>query len=149
MSKAIELAEAYSNSVSEHRLESLYGTSKSYTLEEAKERDEASEMLTAELRRLAAVEQENANLLAANKYSLDMMNQALQELADMKAAMCEPSHIKSKKQTAHELDAMKKYIEKITKDKDSAVGFLTRAGIIDGSGELAEQYRNIESKAKP
>ena len=103
----------------------------------------------AELRRLAAVEQENANLLAANKYSLDMMNQALQELADMKAAMSEPSHIKSKKQTAHELDAMKKYIEKITKDKDSAVGFLTRAGIIDGSGELAEQYRNIESKAKP
>ena len=57
----------------------------------------------------------------------------------------EPSRTRSKSQTDHELEAMRRYIKKITKDKDSAVGFLTRAGIIDGSGELAEQYRNIEA----
>lgn len=56
MSKAMELAEEYSDAVSAHRLESLYGTSKSYTLLKAKDRDEAHEALSAELRRLAAVE---------------------------------------------------------------------------------------------
>lgn len=56
MSKAEELAQAYADAVSTHRLESLYGTSKSYTLEKAQERDEAHAALTAELRRLAALE---------------------------------------------------------------------------------------------
>lgn len=56
--KALELADAYADAVSTHRLESLYGTSKSYTLEKAKERDEAFEALAAELRRLAAVKSE-------------------------------------------------------------------------------------------
>jgi len=50
-SKALELAEAYADAVSTHRLECLYGTSKSYTLEKAKERDELHSALIAELRR--------------------------------------------------------------------------------------------------
>lgn len=62
--KALELADAYADSVAEHRLESLYGTSKSYTLEKAKERDEAHEALAAELRRLAEVEAERDALKA-------------------------------------------------------------------------------------
>lgn len=56
--KALELAHEYADSVAGHRLESLYGTSKSYTLEKAKERDEAHEALATELSRLAAVEAE-------------------------------------------------------------------------------------------
>jgi hypothetical protein len=61
MSKALELADKYADAVATHRLESLYGTSKSYTLEKAKERDEAHAELAAELRRLDA---ENAQLRA-------------------------------------------------------------------------------------
>lgn len=64
MSRAEELAQAYADAVSTHRLESLYGTSKSYTLEKARERDEAHAALSAELRRLAAVE---AELIALKK----------------------------------------------------------------------------------
>lgn len=56
--KALELAEAYADAASTHRMESLYGTSKSYTLEKAKERDEAHAVLEAELLRLAAVDAE-------------------------------------------------------------------------------------------
>lgn len=65
MSRALELAQAYADAVSTHRLESLYGTSKSYTLEKSRERDEAHDALTAELRRLAQVEAEHAALLKA------------------------------------------------------------------------------------
>jgi len=50
-SKALELAGAYADAVSTHRLECLYGTSKSYTLEKAKERDDLHLALIAELRR--------------------------------------------------------------------------------------------------
>ncbi len=49
-----ELAYAYADAVSTHRLESLYGTSKGYTLEKARERDEAHSVLVSELRRLVA-----------------------------------------------------------------------------------------------
>lgn len=65
MSKALELAEEYADAVAAHRLENYYGTSKSYTLSKAKERDEAHEALSAELRRLAAVEARQAELLEA------------------------------------------------------------------------------------
>jgi len=52
--------------------------------------------------------------------------------------------------TERELAAMNRYIEKITKDKNSSVGFLTKAGIIDANGELAEHYRSLQSAdAKP
>lgn len=50
--EALRLADEYADAVATHRLESLYGTSKSYTLEKARERDEAHDALTAELRRL-------------------------------------------------------------------------------------------------
>lgn len=58
---------------------------------------------------------------------------------------CYAADHKRKKQIqlADELEAMEAYIVKITKDKSSAVGFLSRAGIIDANGELAEQFRNI------
>ena len=65
MSKALELADAYADAASTHRLESLYGTSKSYTLLKANERDAAHEALATELRRLAAVEAERDALLEA------------------------------------------------------------------------------------
>lgn len=65
MSRAEELAQAYADAVSTHRLESLYGTSKSYTLEKSRERDEAHDALTAELRRLAQVEAEHEALKKA------------------------------------------------------------------------------------
>lgn len=65
--KALELAEAYADAVSTHRLESIYGTSKSYTLEKAKERDEAHSLLEAELRRLAAVEAELERIKATDQ----------------------------------------------------------------------------------
>jgi hypothetical protein len=58
MSEALRLAESYADAVSDHRIESLYGTSKSYTLEKSKERDAAYTELMAELRRLAGVEAE-------------------------------------------------------------------------------------------
>ena len=58
MSEAERFALEYADAVSTHRLENLYGTSQSYTLEKAKERDEAWGLLAAELRRLAVVEQE-------------------------------------------------------------------------------------------
>jgi len=63
--KALELAEEYADAVAAHRLENLYGTSKSYTPEKAKERVEAFEALATELRRLAAVEAERDQLRAA------------------------------------------------------------------------------------
>lgn len=65
MSRAEELVQAYADAVSTHRLESLYGTSKSYTLEKSRERDEAHDALTAELRRLAQVEAEHEALKKA------------------------------------------------------------------------------------
>lgn len=47
-------------------------------------------------------------------------------------------------QKEHELEAMERYIAKITIDKGSAHAFLSRAGIIDQNGELAEQYRQAK-----
>lgn len=57
-----------------------------------------------------------------------------------------PHHFRNKSKVEQELEAMHRYIAKITKDKSSAVGFLSRAGIIDANGELAEQFRNIIEK---
>lgn len=49
----------------------------------------------------------------------------------------------------NELKAMERYIAMITKDRDSAHDFLTRAGIIDSNGNLSEQYRDIvETEAR-
>jgi hypothetical protein len=47
-------------------------------------------------------------------------------------------------QKEHELEAMERYIAKITLDKGSAHAFLSRAGIIDQNGELAEQFRQAK-----
>lgn len=77
--KALELADAYADAVAAHRLESLYGTSKSYTLEKAKERDEAFEALAAELRRLAAVEAERDEMRA----ELDGRYKSIIEMGNM------------------------------------------------------------------
>lgn len=63
--EAYELVEEYADAVAKYLLESLYGTSKSYTLEVAKERDKADSALKSELRRLAAVEAELQSLKLA------------------------------------------------------------------------------------
>ena len=60
--KALVLAQEYADAVATHRLETLYGSRRSYTLEKARERDEAFTALDAELRRLHA---ENEALKAA------------------------------------------------------------------------------------
>ena len=75
--KALELADAYADAVAAHRLESLYGTSKSYTLEKAKERDESFESLAAELRRLAAVEADCAPYLREGETPAERIKRAL------------------------------------------------------------------------
>lgn len=80
--KALELAEAYADAVSTHRLESIYGTSKSYTLEKAKERDEAHEALATELRRLAAVEAERDALKAENERLTNCLKKANDQAED-------------------------------------------------------------------
>ena len=43
----LRCAEEYADAVADHRLESLYGTSKAYTLGKAKDRDEAHAALKA------------------------------------------------------------------------------------------------------
>ena len=81
MSKAEELAQNYADAVSTHRLESLYGTSKGYTLEKARERDEAHSALSAELRRLAEVERDR-DALARHCEKLEADNAALRGKLD-------------------------------------------------------------------
>ncbi len=51
---ALRCAEEYADAVASHRLESLYGTSKGYTLMMAKERDEAYEALKKAVVKLRA-----------------------------------------------------------------------------------------------
>lgn len=41
-----------------------------------------------------------------------------------------------------ELAAMQAYITKITSSKKEAMGFLKRAGIVDGAGQLDKHYRS-------
>lgn len=81
MSETERLALEYADAVSTHRLENLYGTSQSYTLGKAKERDEAWSALAAELRRLAAVEQELEALKRAisDAEPVYMVKQAISE----------------------------------------------------------------------
>jgi hypothetical protein len=44
-------------------------------------------------------------------------------------------------QAARDRSALKRTLEKYGKDRDSARGFLQRAGIIDASGKLTKAYR--------
>lgn len=60
---ALRCAEEYADAVASHRLESLYGTSKSYTLMLAKERDEAGERMKAAIAKLVAENEAQAALL--------------------------------------------------------------------------------------
>lgn len=57
---SLKLADEYARAQAIQHIESLYGTSKSYTKEKTREANEARELLAAELRRLEAA---NAELL--------------------------------------------------------------------------------------
>lgn len=87
MSEAMRLAEAYADAVAAHRLESLYGTSKSYTIEKARERDEAHEAMAAELRRLSA---ELEECQAQRRAAFRRIEEQDKELEDLKKAIGEP-----------------------------------------------------------
>jgi hypothetical protein len=90
MSEALRLAESYADAVSDHRIESLYGTSKSYTLEKAKERDAAHTELIAELRRLAPMEAELQQAREERTALLVNEQNLREELAALRASLSRP-----------------------------------------------------------
>lgn len=80
-------AEEYADAVAAHRLEHLYGTSKSYTRALAQERDEASARLQAAIQQLLIENRAQSALLRQAKRtfdSLEGMDDGAPEWVDVK-----------------------------------------------------------------
>lgn len=84
--ESLRLACEYADAVAVHRLESLYGTSKTYTLVKATERDKAYEALAAELHRLHSENVQSAVVFVEHQREL---SKALDQRDDMQKQVAE------------------------------------------------------------